>query len=46
MASCVDCKYGEYKPKEEKHLGAKEIDVWCNYYCKWVGCTGKCDKHQ
>lgn len=39
--TCEDCIHGEYKPSYEYHLGAKEIDVWCWYYRKWVG-TGDC----
>lgn len=46
MACCVDCKYGEYKPEEEKHLGAKTVDIWCSYWGKWVGCSGKCDQYK
>ena len=38
---CEDCRHGEYKPKEETHLGAREYDVYCWYYRKWVG-TGSC----
>lgn len=31
---CTNCRHGEYD--------AKKSDVWCCYYNKWVGCSGKC----
>lgn len=32
--SCTNCRHGEYDSKKE--------DVWCNWYRKWVGCSGNC----
>lgn len=45
---CENCVHGEYKPKEEYHLGAKEYDVYCWYYRKWVGVgdRGGCDEYK
>lgn len=46
--NCCNCVYGEYKPRDEHHLGTEKgkPDLWCNYYDKWVGTYGKCSEYR
>ena len=48
MANCADCRYCEYKPRHEFHLGTEkdEADWYCHYWEKWLGtCSGKCSNY-
>lgn len=47
-ACCGNCRYAEYKEKEEFHFGTVkgEHDWWCAFYGKWLGtCSGKCSNY-
>ena len=47
MENCIDCRYGQYSGRDDKHLGkTDEKDVYCTLYRKWVGCNGSCDNYE
>ena len=46
MACCVDCKYGQYESEPKSFGSDPNGDVWCAYWGKWVGCSGKCDQYK
>ncbi len=47
MECCANCIYCQFKGKDEKHLGANQVDWWCNYYQKWLhNSSGKCSKYE
>ena len=45
--SCINCRYGEFSPKDDEHIGKNDDrDVWCDYYGRWVGCSGSCSNYE
>jgi len=45
---CANCKYCEYSPKEDKHIGKNApADWYCWYHRQWLGYTGgKCRDYE
>ncbi|MBQ8497787.1 MAG: hypothetical protein IJ489_10095 [Clostridia bacterium] len=45
---CANCRYCEYSPRGDKHIGKNgSYDWYCWYHRKWLGeANGKCRDYE